>query len=292
VKHTLLIADDEKPVHYILKKLLRPDDFNVLSVFDGAAVAETARKENPDLILLDLQMPNKNGKEILLELRGDDKTREIPVLILTGNRGAHLLGEAEALGLDAEDYIDKPFNIDALRARIDSILRRSERAIAATQPLTRLPGSAAIEREVLKRIGEDRHFALIYVDIDGLRAYNDSKGQEQGDQALRDLADTLRAALKAVGHEQGFLGHIAEDDFIVLTDPGFEEKLAHYIMENFHQRNPDLTLSIGSTSTEVHDFKRSSKLMDIVKKFKEFLKDRQDRKESVYIKDRARPQKS
>lgn len=292
MKHTLLIADDEKPVHYILKKLLRPDDYNILSVFDGAEVAETARRENPDVILLDLQMPNKNGKQILLELRGDDKTRAIPVLILTGNRGAQLLGEAEALGLDAEDYIDKPFNIDALRARIESILRRGERSVAATHPLTRLPGSPAIEREVLRRIGEGRHFALIYVDIDGLRGYNDAKGQDLGDQALRDLADTLRDALKAVGHEQGFLGHIAEDDFIVLTDPGFEEKIAHYIMESFKKRIPELTLSIASTSTEVHDFKRTSKLMDIVKKFKEFLKDRQDRKESVYIKDRARPQKS
>lgn len=287
-KHTLLVADDEDTVHKIIKGTFSPADYRILSVFDGKDVAEIARKENPDLILLDISMPHKSGKEVLLELRGDAKTRMTPVLILTGG---HALSEVEGFKLGADDYVDKPFDLDVLRARVESILRRNKRFLAA-HPLSHLPGSSAIEHEVRRRIRDGEHFALLYVDIDRFGDYNNAKGHDQGDKVLMDLADILRESLKAVGHGEGFLGHIAEDDFIALTDPGAEEKLAHYIIERFHEQVPELALCIGSTSTDIHDFKHHAKLMDIVKKFKAFLQNRQDHKESVYIKDRTRPKKT
>src|SRR5262249_37625071 len=99
MKHTLLIADDEKTVHEIIRRVFRPVDFHILSVFDGEEVMDVAVKENPDLILLDVHMPHKDGKEVLLELRGDSKTRMIPVLILTGYKGSHALSEVEGFKL-------------------------------------------------------------------------------------------------------------------------------------------------------------------------------------------------
>src|SRR5271163_2769944 len=100
MKYTVLAADDEKSIHDLLKRTFDPGRYQILSAYDGGEIQRMVLRERPDLILLDIHMPVKNGREVLLDLRRDARTRMIPVLILTGNKG-ETLGEAEGLELGA-----------------------------------------------------------------------------------------------------------------------------------------------------------------------------------------------
>jgi len=286
MKYKLLIADDEKPVHDLLKRTFDAERYELLDVFDGARVKDTAIRRRPDLILLDLHMPDRDGRVVLLDLRNDPRTRAIPVLILTGDHGDMI--EAEGLDLGADDFVHKPFNPAVLKARVEGALRRN--AGLAAHPLTQLPGGAAIEHELRRRLGASEPFGLVYLDIDHFQEFNDSHGHERGDAVLQALADVLHEASDAA-KAGGFIGHIGEDDFLLLTRPEASERLVQDIVARFKARSPTVTLSIVITSTQDHDFGHKAKLMQLVKEFKDFLKNRKDRGESVYIKHRSRPKR-
>lgn len=122
MKYKLLIADDEEVLHDLLRDSLGPK-FEVVGVLDGLQVKLAAIRERPDLILLDIHMPGKDGRAVLLELRDDPRTRHIPVLVLTADQG-EMLGEAEGIDLGADEFVQKPFNPQILKARIEKTLRR------------------------------------------------------------------------------------------------------------------------------------------------------------------------
>ena len=122
MRYKLLVADDEELLHDLLKRTLGAQ-FEIVSVLNGLQVKDAVMRERPDLILLDIHMPGKGGREILLELRAEPTMRSIPVLVLTADKG-HVLGEAEGLQLGADDYVQKPFNPQVLQARIEKTLRR------------------------------------------------------------------------------------------------------------------------------------------------------------------------
>ena len=117
-----MVADDEHLLHELLRRSLGAK-FEVVSVFNGLQVEEAAMRERPDLILLDIHMPGKSGRKVLLELRENAMTRNIPVLVLTADKG-DVLGEAEGIDLGADDFVTKPFNPQLLQARIEATLRR------------------------------------------------------------------------------------------------------------------------------------------------------------------------
>lgn len=122
MRYKLLVADDEELLHDLLKRTLGAQ-FEIVSVLNGLQVKDAVMRERPDLILLDIHMPGKGGREILLELRAEPTMRSIPVLVLTADKG-EVLGEAEGLQLGADDYVQKPFNPQVLQARIEKTLRR------------------------------------------------------------------------------------------------------------------------------------------------------------------------
>lgn len=125
MKYKLLIADDEEVLHDLLKQALGAK-YQIVSVLDGLQVQLAALREKPDLILLDIHMPGKDGRTVLLELRDDPRTRQIPILVLTADKG-EVLGEAEGIDLGADEFVQKPFNPEILKARIEKTLRRSQR---------------------------------------------------------------------------------------------------------------------------------------------------------------------
>jgi len=125
LKYKLLIADDEEVLHDLLKQALGAK-YQIVSVLDGLQVQLAALREKPDLILLDIHMPGKDGRTVLLELRDDPRTRQIPILVLTADKG-EVLGEAEGIDLGADEFVQKPFNPEILKARIEKTLRRSQR---------------------------------------------------------------------------------------------------------------------------------------------------------------------
>ncbi len=119
----ILIVDDEKDIVIPLKTSLESDNYNVVEAYTGYEAIEKAHFEIPDLIILDLGLPDIDGYEVCGRMRKDPLTRLIPVIMLTGRD--EIDSKIEGLDIGADDYITKPFNLGELKARIHAILRRS-----------------------------------------------------------------------------------------------------------------------------------------------------------------------
>lgn len=119
----ILIVDDEKDLVDTLRLSLESDGYNVIGALSGNEAIEKAHAEIPDLVLLDISLPDMDGYEICGRLKHDPLTRLVPIIMLTGRGG--LIDKIEGLEKGADDYITKPFNIHELRARIRTVLRRS-----------------------------------------------------------------------------------------------------------------------------------------------------------------------
>ncbi|MGA8849512.1 MAG: response regulator [Dehalococcoidia bacterium] len=121
-KKKILIADDETGVRLIVGRML-DKDYIVLEATNGEEAVEIARGQKPDLILMDLMMPKMDGYTACSEIKADQATRGIPVVILTGVR--HELNEKFAMEMGAEGYVTKPFNVQELIDVITPLLAKA-----------------------------------------------------------------------------------------------------------------------------------------------------------------------
>ena len=121
-KAKILIVDDEKSIVAAVKYNLDKEGFRTVVAYDGARALEMARRELPDLVLLDWMLPEMDGLEVCRTLRRDEKTRHIPIILLTVK--SQELDKVVGLEMGADDYVTKPFSFRELIARIKAILRR------------------------------------------------------------------------------------------------------------------------------------------------------------------------
>jgi DNA-binding response OmpR family regulator len=233
----LLIADDEPAVRQLLELVLRSQGYQVQSVSSGDQLVRTAQENVPDLVLVDLMMPFMDGYEAIRQLRNDTRTAHVPMLILTAKSTPDDVVTGFETG--ADDYITKPFNIPELLARIKAQLARAARR-PVLNPLTGLPGSILLTEEVKYRLKSSGEVALLYVDIDNFKAFNDTYGPARGDRVIHLVAQVIDEALKAVGTGADFIGHIGGDDFAVVTVPGVVPALCNRIIDLFDERVRDL----------------------------------------------------
>lgn len=118
----VLIADDDPVTRSLVGQCLKSQGFAVVAVTDGVEACSAALSEKPDLTLLDLLLPRRDGYSVLLHLRSREATREMPIVILSSETGQEHLGIARTLG--AQGYISKPFAPAALMASVQEILNR------------------------------------------------------------------------------------------------------------------------------------------------------------------------
>jgi two-component system KDP operon response regulator KdpE len=146
----ILIVDDEPNIIGTVGPLLRARGYDVLSAMTGRAALEAAERDRPDLIVLDLGLPDINGVEVCREVR---KSQGVPILVLSA-RGAEG-DKVNALDAGADDYVTKPFGAEELLARIRAALRRVDAPSPPSEPLVR--GALVIDRERFRvlRDGEE-----------------------------------------------------------------------------------------------------------------------------------------
>jgi diguanylate cyclase (GGDEF)-like protein len=233
----ILVADDEPHIRRILQFLLEQEGYEVVCAVDGPTALAMARSEQPDLLLLDVMMPHLDGFAVLEELRRDHRTQRLPVIMLTARDESPT--RVRGLRGGANDYVSKPFDHEELLARTASMLR-TFRMQREANPLTGLPGNPAIERELQRRLDADEDFAVMYLDIDRFKSFNDHYGYARGDRAIVQLAQTLGEATDAVGDPGDFVGHVGGDDFLVVCDLAHAESLADEIVRRFEAAVADL----------------------------------------------------
>lgn len=233
----VLVADDDPDIRVLVATTLRMEGFEVLEAADGAEAVEQALRERPDILVLDVMMPRVDGFEALQQLRNDGRISHLPVILVTSrSQPADLLDGFDA---GADDYMTKPFQPAELVARVTATLRRMSE-MRDLQPLTGLPGNAAIDREVARRVELGRSFALLVADLDNFKAFNDHYGFSRGDDVLATFADLLTEAADAHGAAETFVGHVGGDDFVVLAGLDEWDPISQQVCDRFDAVVPSL----------------------------------------------------
>ena len=120
----VLVIDDEAPIRLLCRVNLEAEKMDVLEAADGPTGLEKARSEAPDVILLDVMMPGRNGWEVAEELLADDDTNQIPIIFLTAR--AEVKDRAKGIDLGGVDYVTKPFNPVELAPLVEDLVQRVE----------------------------------------------------------------------------------------------------------------------------------------------------------------------
>ncbi|MHB1132107.1 MAG: response regulator [Chloroflexota bacterium] len=228
----ILIVDDEPHILDLLVTFLHDEGYETVTAVTGRGAVETATHEMPHLVLLDVNLPDMDGFAVCRRLRQTIKTTYIPIIMLTARQSVG--AKVEALTMGADDYITKPFNLQELLARIRTQLRHVEMGLLSE--LTGLPGNTLIERAVAEAISRpNAKWAILYVDIDQFKAYNDVYGFVRGNQMIKALSSILREVADEEESELSFLGHIGGDDFVVLVPAEKSEETCERIIARFDE---------------------------------------------------------
>jgi len=232
---TILITDDEKFNLDILGSILSPH-YNILISKNGTRALELARSNAPDLILLDVMMPDMTGFEVITKLKESNDTVNIPVIFITGLTDP--ADEEKGFFLGAVDYITKPFNKAIVKARVNTHIKiidhmRTIERIGLIDPLTRVANRRGFETrfdaEWGRSIREQSPISFMIMDIDKFKVYNDTYGHQQGDIALKTFAET---ASNALGRANDFIARWGGEEFVILlsnTDMEGAEEVAENV---------------------------------------------------------------
>ena len=135
---TILIIEDEKDIVETIDYNLKKENFKILTAFDGAKGLKLAQTKKPDLILLDLMLPELSGLEICRTLKKEASTANIPIIMLTAK--SEEVDRVLGLELGADDYVTKPFSLRELIARIKTILKRTSKSADDSARSIKIPG--------------------------------------------------------------------------------------------------------------------------------------------------------
>ena len=194
----VLIIDDSPDAAAIATARLRQDGLQVVIAANGRAGLDLAAAQRPDLILLDVAMPDMSGFDVCRQFKNDPDLSTIPIIFLTAVDDT--LQKVRGLEQGAVDYVTKPFDAFELRARVQAALRTKRFADMLTEfanidPLTELPNRRAftdqLHKEWARKERHGDHFALIMADIDYFKRVNDTYGHSVGDRMLKAVSKAI-----------------------------------------------------------------------------------------------------
>ena len=238
-RQKILLVDDDPSIRMICREVLEAVGYAVAEAAGGMEAQTEARRFRPDLILLDVMMPDVDGFTLAQRLREERATVLTPVIFLSAR--ARTADKVRAFKLGAEDYLVKPFDAAELLARVEKALARREAELNAS-PTTKLPGSHAIEIETDRRLKASQsggaNLAFCYLDLDNLKAFNDYYGFAKADGVIRQTGDIIRDVIAKEGSTDDFIGHIAGDDFVFITSIEKVDRVCRTVGQTFDRLIP------------------------------------------------------
>ena len=260
---TLLIVDDDRQSRLLLTELFE-GEYRIIAAKNGLQALERARAHMPDLILLDVLMPEMDGMAVIHALKREDSTRHIPVIFITALDST--ADEEQGLDLGAVDYITKPFHPSIARVRVRNHLqivhqRRLLEQIAALDGLTGIPNRRRFDEALTQEWSRCQRLgvplSLIIADVDQFKPYNDRLGHAAGDRVLQEIAVALRQGARRPGDLAARYGG---EEFVLLlpaTDASQAQQLAGELLQRLNARGlahpassagPCVTLSLGGAT--------------------------------------------
>ena len=217
--NTVLVVDDVPVNIQLLSTYLSAEGYYVISARNGLEALDQIQKNRPDLVLLDVMMPKMNGFEVCEIVKADKETKFIPVIMVTALN--ELQDKIKGMNSGADDFICKPFNKLELLVRVRSLLRIKSlndalsekvielqrakeelRQLAITDGLTTLYNYRYFQEQLLQELNRARRHnlqvALVMIDIDHFKSYNDTHGHPAGDTVLRKIAHLLKSNIRNI----------------------------------------------------------------------------------------------
>ncbi|WP_437185645.1 diguanylate cyclase domain-containing protein [Planctomicrobium sp. SH668] len=272
---TILVVDDERLNRTTLAELLQ-DDYRVILAKDGPTALDRISSDKIDLVLLDAQMPEMDGYEVLRQIKSDEKTANISVIFVTGQTNEE--DEERGLLMGASDYIGKPIRPLLVKARVRNHLKmvRQREALEQLSLQDGLTGIAnrrgfdqAFSRACRQTVRTSEPLGLALIDVDHFKKYNDHYGHGAGDETLRRVAQTLNASAR---RPYDLVARYGGEEFVVLF---MEAHNFRQLLETVRKRIEDLkiphaasstgpyvTVSIGGIVASVESAKDPAKLLE------------------------------
>lgn len=243
---TILIVDDSTSNLDILIELLH--DYDVIDTTNGKDAIEIANKEKIDLILLDIMMPNMDGYEVCEKLKSNEKTKNIPIIFITGKSDEESIEKAYKLG--GSDYVTKPFLPLELKAKIKKELKIQDmmnelKLLALTDPMTKLYNRRYFNNiskhffALAKR--EKQNLSIIMLDIDKFKNINDTYGHQVGDEVILSLANILIQNQR----KSDIACRYGGEEFVMLL-PNTPKQKAKFLAENIRKKINSNSIKLGS----------------------------------------------
>ncbi len=225
-KAKVLIVDDEPNVVELVALSLIPGKYEVIKAYSGLDALDRVYQEKPDIIILDLMMPNVDGYEVCKRIKNSSITQHIPIIILSAK--GEVKDKLQSMELGADDYITKPFDPMEMEARVNSVLRRVRKDID-THPLSKLPGKMSLEEEIKKRLKGKNKFHVFCFYLADIEKYKKESGYRWADDIVSIMARGFSNSLKDI--DDGFLAHTTRDKFVVVSKHKKAEDIINWTFE-------------------------------------------------------------
>jgi len=218
-KNSLLIVDDENANLKVLTHILG-SDYTIYTATNGKNAIEKAKEFLPDLIMLDILMPDMDGYTTLAEIKSCEEIKKIPVVFISGLDSDE--DEERGLSLDAADYIIKPFNAPIVKLRVHNQIQivnqlRIIERLSMIDQLTNIPNRRSfddrLQMEWKKAVREQSTISLLIMDLDHFKNLNDTYGHQMGDVVLQTVAGIFSHSFKRPGD---FAARWGGEEFVVL----------------------------------------------------------------------------
>jgi len=276
-KDRILVVEDDFDISNMLRIYFTGQGYEVQVAPRGGDALSITRKQLPELIMLDIMLPDMNGYDVCRELRTTTRTSHIPIIFLTqkDERSDRIAG----LELGADDYVTKPFDIEELKLRVGNAIMASKRQ-NQLDPKSGLPTGRLIEDHLRNLMRGDKNWTYMDVKIRNFEEFTEVYGFVAGDEVVRFMSPLMSEVVEEKGTTDDYVGHPGRDNFVIVTHSPDPNSLKERLIERFNdgiqqhysfidrergyilvpdgvngEKKVDLmTLAIGSVSTKTHQF--------------------------------------
>jgi PleD family two-component response regulator len=211
----ILIVEDQANTAEMLTSYFKAQGYEVTAVGWGNDALSFVEETVPDLVVLDIRLPDIDGYEVCRRLRAHRRTEHVPVIFLTERRERK--DRLTGLEMGAVDYVTKPFDVQELRLRVRNVLRRSSLE-QLSHPITGLPASTLADERLLDLLTSS-DWAVLSVGLRGLKEFAESYGFVARDDVMRAVALMLSHVVSESRDPGAFVGHMDDSTFFVVIAP-------------------------------------------------------------------------
>ena len=215
-RYRILIIEDDLDVAEMLTSYFRLQDYDVQTANWGEDGIRACQVFPPDLVILDIRLPDIDGYQVAERLRRNVRTARIPIIFLTERRERN--ARLKGLQLGADDYITKPFDVQELKLRVRNALQRATLE-PVTNPVTELPEGALVDEFLEELITRKTPWAALVVSLKHLDVFKERYGFVTSNDVLRAVSRMLQNAARDAGSGNDFVGHLSPTDFLIVTTP-------------------------------------------------------------------------